>query len=197
MAVITDEPGPARQRPMRADARRNYERLLAEAGRAFAEHGADTSLDDIAKRAGVGNATLYRHFATREALLEAVYRDEIDQLSNLAYASGDGPDTLAALQHWILTAVTRSKVHSGLRGLLVLALRDERDELRSWCRETILTAADYVLTRAQQAGTVRPDLSALSMLQLVNSVVIAAEQSGAGGQAEHLISLVFDGLRTR
>jgi AcrR family transcriptional regulator len=184
---------------MRADARRNYERLLVEAGQAFAEHGADTSLDDIAKRAGVGNATLYRHFPNREKLLEAVYRDEISQLRDLAYApEADGAaDAVEALTDWLRASISRSSAHNGLKGLFVLVLRDEGVELSSWCREAITSAAEHLLARAQRTGAIRPDLDALTLLRLVNAITIASEQSGEPEQAEQMISLVIDGLRTR
>jgi AcrR family transcriptional regulator len=187
---------------MRADARRNYERLLVEAGQAFAEHGADASLDDIAKRAGVGNATLYRHFPNRETLLEAVYRDEISQLRDLAYTTAPAEDTGAAeaveaLTGWLRTSIARSGAHNGLKGLFALVLRDEGAELGSWCRETITSAAEFLLARAQRTGAIRPDLDALTLLRLVNAITIASEQSGGPEQADQMISLVIDGLRTR
>ncbi|WP_327292748.1 TetR/AcrR family transcriptional regulator [Streptomyces sp. NBC_01198] len=202
MTPTTGTAGPATPRPMRADARRNYERLLTEAGLAFAEHGADASLDDIAKRAGVGNATLYRHFPNRETLLEAVYRDEISQLRDLAYTSAPAEDAGAqeavdALTGWLRASMSRSGAHNGLKGLFVLVLRDEGAELGSWCRETITSAAGFLLTRAQRTGAIRQDLDALTLLRLVNAITIASEQSGGPDQAEQMMSLVVDGLRTR
>ncbi|WUH89332.1 TetR/AcrR family transcriptional regulator [Streptomyces sp. NBC_00433] len=194
--------GPATPRPMRADARRNYERLLAEAGLAFAEHGADASLDDIAKRAGVGNATLYRHFPNRETLLEAVYRDEISQLRDLAYTSapeqdGGAQEAVDALTGWLRASMSRSSAHNGLKGLFTLVLRDQGAELGSWCRETITSAAGFLLARAQGTGAIRSDLDALTLLRLVNAITIASEQSGRPDQADQMMSLVIDGLRTR
>jgi len=197
MTSTTDGEGAVLQRPMRADARRNYERLIAEAAAAFAEHGAEASLDDIAKRAGVGNATLYRHFPSRESLLEAVYRDEIQHLSDLA-SGGATADPLADLTEWMRTAISRGVIHNGLKGLLAIALRDEGAELSSWCRDTILSAAAVLLARAQRADVIRGDLDALILLRLVNAISIAAEQGGGGAEEmDQLISLMIDGLRTR
>jgi AcrR family transcriptional regulator len=183
-------------RPMRADARRNFERLLAEASLAFAERGAEASLDDIAKRAGVGNATLYRHFPTREALLETVYRDEIQQLSDQATRVDDSASPTDALIDWLRTAVAKTAVHNGLKGLLGIVLRDEGAELGSWCRDTITSSVGVLLLRAQQTGEVRADLTPLTVLRLVNAISIASEMGG-GDQAEQLLMLVVDGLRSR
>jgi AcrR family transcriptional regulator len=189
-------------RPMRADARRNYSKLLAEAAKVFAEYGADASLDEIAKRAGVGNATLYRHFPTREVLLEAVYREDISGLCELAYASAQPEDAtaeeaVAGLTDWLRAAIERSGTQNGLKSLLAMVLRDEGAALGSWCRESITSATGFLLARAQAAGAVRPDLDTLSLLRLVNAISIAAEASGGAEEAEHLMSLVVDGLRAR
>lgn len=189
-------------RPMRADARRNYSKLLAEAAKVFAEFGADASLDEIAKRAGVGNATLYRHFPTREVLLEAVYREDISGLCDLAYASAQPEDAtaqeaIAGLTDWLRAAIEHSSAQNGLKSLLALVLRDEGVALGSWCRESITSAAGFLLARAKAAGAVRSDLDTLSLLRLVNAISIAAEAGGGAGEAEHLMSLVVDGLRTR
>jgi len=195
-----DSSGPTgpRQPPTRADARRNYERLLVAAGEAFAEKGAGTSLDDIAKRAGVGNATLYRHFPSREVLLETVYRDEIQQLSDQAWAASPSGDPVEMLADWLRLAVSRLRVYEGLKGLLDIALRDEGAELASWCRATIRSAAAHLLTRAQQAGAVRTDIDELVLLRFANAISLTAEMSTTGSDPTgRLISLLLDGLRTR
>ncbi|MFI1488015.1 TetR/AcrR family transcriptional regulator [Streptomyces sp. NPDC020747] len=198
MTFTSGGPQGPRQPPTRADARRNYERLLTAASEAFAEHGAGTSLDDIAKRAGVGNATLYRHFPTREALLETVYRDEIQQLSDHARTLALSRDPVDALASWLRMAVSRMSVYEGLKGLLVIALRDEGAELGSWCRDTIRSAAADLLTKAQEAGAVRADIDELALLRIVNAISLTAEQSGIGPDpTEQLISLLLDGLRSR
>jgi AcrR family transcriptional regulator len=87
-------------RPMRADARRNYERIVATANELFTAHGADVPLDDVAKKAGVGAGTLYRHFPTREKLFEAVYRDEIEVLADRAYVLHEQLPPWEALEAW-------------------------------------------------------------------------------------------------
>ncbi|MFE3200077.1 TetR/AcrR family transcriptional regulator [Embleya sp. NPDC059237] len=201
MTVTSGDPaGPTgpRQPPTRADARRNYERLLVAAGEAFAENGAGTSLDDIAKRAGVGNATLYRHFPTREVLLETVYRDEIQQLGDHAWAAPPSGDPVEALADWLRLAVSRLRVYEGLKGLLEIALRDESAELASWCRATIRSAAAHLLARAQREGAIRGDIDELVLLRFANAISLTAEMSTTGTDpTDQLISLLFDGLRTR
>lgn len=201
MTVTSGDPtgstGP-RQPPTRADARRNYERLLVAAGEAFAEKGAGTSLDDIAKRAGVGNATLYRHFPSREVLLETVYRDEIQQLSDQASAASPSGDPVEALAAWLRLVVSRLRVYEGLKGLLEIALRDEGAELASWCRATVRSAAAHLLARAQQAGAVRTDIDELVLLRFANAISLTAQMSTTGTDpTDQLISLLLDGLRTR
>src|ERR1700738_4378345 len=104
MSNISQCAAPA-ERPMRADARRNEQRLLAAASAAFGEHGTNTSLDDIARRAGVGIGTLYRHFATREALAEAVYRDQIEALCAQADELLTWPSPAEALAIWLRAVV--------------------------------------------------------------------------------------------
>lgn len=192
---------PAAVRPMRADARRNYSKLLAEAAKVFAEYGGDAPLDEIAKRARVGNATLYRHFPTREILLEAVYREDVSYLCDLAYASAR-PDAVtpeeavAALIAWLRAAIERCSAMTGLKSLLAMALRDDGAPLDSWCRASITAATGALLASAQAAGAVRPDLDPLTLLRLVSAISIAADTGGAGA-AEHLLSVVVDGLRAR
>src|SRR5690606_31525652 len=122
---------PMDTRPMRADARRNYERLIETARTAFAEHGTDASLDDIAKRAGVGSGTLYRHFPTRDALLHAVLRDRIDGL--LAHAdellsepAHDPEDEArcaeAALDRWLRTYLAGAATPRGTSTVIIQAM---------------------------------------------------------------------------
>src|ERR1700733_8279606 len=102
--------GGVKQRPMRADARRNYELLVAQATEAFAERGADdVSLEEIARRAGVGIGTLYRHFPTRQALLEAVYRDQVDALEVLVAGLLQSDSPGAALAEWLAALMAFGK----------------------------------------------------------------------------------------
>ncbi|WP_406233386.1 TetR/AcrR family transcriptional regulator [Nocardia sp. NBC_01009] len=185
------------QRPMRADARRNYEQLLVAARTAFAEHGIDASLDDIARRAEVGNATLYRHFPTRQALLEAVHRDQIEALSEEARELLTAQAPGEALATWLRAVAAHGSTSRGLVAALTAALHNGGSDM-SWCRETIFAAATALLTRARQSRAVRPDITAAQLLKLVNAIAFVTERELDGGeQAEQLISLVMDGIRFR
>src|SRR6516162_4774667 len=119
-----DASAPAREpRPMRADAQRNYARLLDAASAAFLEHGADdVSLEEIARRAGVGIGTLYRHFPTRQALLEAVYRDQVDALGARAAELAQSDSPAAALAEWVTALVTFGKAKRSLTTALLEVL---------------------------------------------------------------------------
>ena len=188
----TDAPPPT-QRPMRADARRNYDLLLAAAGAAFAEHGVETSLEEIARRAGVGIGTLYRHFPTREALAEAVYRARIEALRAEAEELITALSPEEALAAWLRSLVSFGGTHRGLAEFLKAALRDEGSDL-AWCKETMRAAGGALLIRAQQSGAVRPDLEVSDLLRLAHAISWAAESSD-GARADRFLSLMLDGLR--
>lgn len=181
------------QRPMRADARRNYNRLLAAAREAFAEHGTDASLDDIARNSEVANATLYRHFPTREALLDAVFHDRVDALCDHAEELLSHPSPEDALVTWLQALIVHVATYRGLASRLMSAAAEEERALTS-CRESIRAAGTALLTRAQRSGVIRPDLSAPRLLTLTHAIALATEH--APEQAGQLLSLVLDGLRT-
>jgi len=174
---------------LRADARRNYQRLLAAAGAAFAERGADdVSLEEIARRAGVGIGTLYRHFPTRQTLLEAVYRDQVDALDARAAELIQADSPAAALAEWLAALVTFGKAKRGLTtGML-------DSELLSSCRDVLHGATETLLARAQQAGAVRADVQGADVIRLVHAVSIAADLGQDPGQADRMLALVFAGL---
>ncbi|GLI03390.1 TetR/AcrR family transcriptional regulator [Phytohabitans aurantiacus] len=179
---------------MRADAQRNYDRLMAAARTAFAELGADAPLDDIAKRAGVGNATLYRHFPTRQALLEAVFRDHIDGLCRRAEELISAPSPGAALQKWLEMVIAQGSTERGLAASLLAAL-DEED---SSCRVAVFAAAQGLMTRAQEAGAVRTGVSVEQMFKLVNAIALVTEtEPDPARRATALLDLIFDGLASR
>jgi AcrR family transcriptional regulator len=184
------------ERPMRADARRNYQRLLQAASAAFAEHGADASLDDIARRAGVGSGTLYRHFPNRQALLETVYRDEIETLASQAHQLQETMAPLDAMITWLQAVAKHITTYRGLRELLAAALSDQQSQLYAWCHDSMLSAATSILDRAQQSGLVRPDIDAYQMLRLINAIVLTNEQAHASTHhAQQLLMLAIDGMR--
>ena len=182
-------------RPMRADAQRNYARLLDAARAAFVERGADdVSLEEIARRAGVGIGTLYRHFPTRQALLEAVYRDQVDTLSARAEELLRTESPEEALAEWMRALLEFSSTKRSMTSALLATLGTD-SELLSACVTVIRTAAEALLARAQQAGVVRPDADAGDLMRLVHAVNIATEKAPDPGQADRMLALILDGLR--
>jgi len=159
--------------PMRADARRNRDLLLAAALEAFTEHGADdTSLEEIARRAGVGIGTLYRHFPGRVALLEAVYTDQVAALCQRADELTASQSPGAALTAWMRELAEFSATKHNLTSALA-ADYDKDAPVFSACRDDLLAAAAALLTRAQQAGVARPDVQPLDLLRLSHGVAAA------------------------
>src|SRR4051812_36390848 len=152
-------------RPKRADARRNYEKVLTAAREAFAEGGESTALEEIARRAGVGIGTLYRHFPNRQALLEALYVDEVEEVCRSA-AQRDDADPWEALTGWFerfiaYLATKRALAHELLNYL------DPDARLFQVCRASLFDAGEPLLKRAQEAGVVRPDVSIGEVIQMV------------------------------
>jgi AcrR family transcriptional regulator len=181
---------------MRADAVRNRERLLKAAAAAFAEHGTDASLDDIAKQAGVGPGTLYRHFPTRQALLEAVYRGAIEHHCAQAVKLGETLEPGPALAAWMRSFAGFLRQKRGLSGAL-LSTMDKSAELFTSTHQMINDAAGPLLERAKEAGEMRPDVTLSDLLKLVNGIGLVTERLGDGSEeADRLLSILFDGLRT-
>ncbi|MEV4756941.1 helix-turn-helix domain-containing protein [Micromonospora sp. NPDC049559] len=185
-----DNPG----RQMRADARRNRERLVAAAREAFTEHGPDAALDEIARRAGVGPGTLYRHFPNRESLLGAVYRGDIEALAEAAEELAAAHPPEEALGRWLGLQLEYARQKRGLTAALKSALAADGETL-DWCRTTLRGALGMLLERAQAEGLIRPDVEPTELLRLVHAVAVASEPEP--GQAERLLSFVLDGLRSR
>ncbi|CAM5262865.1 TetR family transcriptional regulator [Streptomyces spiroverticillatus] len=186
---------------MRADARRNYEKLLTEARAAFAEHGTDASLEEVARRAGVGIGTLYRHFPTRHALLSAVFQGAVDELLTRAHELTRATDPCGALVTWLRAIITHASEYRGLARALMSASgtteADPNSPLTS-CSTPMREAGTTLLARAQQSGTVRPDVPIRDLMQLTNAIALAAEQSPDDPQlADRLLSLAVRGLQPR
>ena len=178
-------------RPMRADARRNYDKVIAAAREAFAEGGVATSLEEIARRAGVGIGTLYRHFPTRQALLEAVYAHEVDQLCRSA-ADLDGADAWDELVGWLRRFVGYLATKQALAHEL-LEYVDRDAPLFKSCRASMFAAGQPLLERAQQAGVVRPDADFSELIQMVGG--IAKIPGAEPAQIDHILDIALDGLR--
>nr|BFD85517.1 TetR/AcrR family transcriptional regulator [Streptomyces sp. Xyl84] len=187
-------------RPMRADARRNYERLLEVAARAFAEHGENASLDDIAKRAGVGSGTLYRHFPNRQALLEAAYVDRIEAIAARAGELARDLPPGEALTAWLEELCVWTIQARGLKALLGSAVTDGSAAAVTVCGTSLKGAAARLVEAAQREGTLRADLEPLELLRLAHGVATASEladgqQAGQGAHIRRYLSLLLEGLR--
>jgi AcrR family transcriptional regulator len=180
-------------RPKRADARRNYEKVLAVAREAFAEGGESMALEEIARRAGVGIGTLYRHFPNRQALLEALYVGEVEEICRSA-AELDGADPWEALTDWFERFIAYIGTKRALAAELLNYL-DEDASLFQVCRTSLFEAGEPLLKRAQEARVVRPDVNIAEVIQMV--VGIAKIPAGEPGQIEHILRVALDGLRYR
>lgn len=181
--------------PLRADGRRNYEALLTTAAEVFEVDGPDASLDEIARRAGVGNATLYRHFPTRRDLLLAVCVGDVERLCALGERLRSHSRPGDALQHWLRAYVEHIRSRSGLAAAFVTG-RSEDSMFAAACRTAVSEVASALLRNAQQVGTARADLDLSDLLALVNAIAVATESSGAH-QAKRLLRLVVEGIRPR
>ena len=191
--------------PVRADGRRSHQDLLAAAQETFAEQGTDASLREVARRAGVSIATLYRHFPTREALLEALLRQAFDTLRARASGLLAAPDPGEALVTWIRELTAASVRYDGLPASVMGALSDPHSTLHESCA-CLRAAAGDLLARAQSSGHVRADLKAGELLAAVYAMAWAARQSSPAADAADVASedtanrfleLLVEGLAAR
>jgi AcrR family transcriptional regulator len=193
--TATATPAPRRQR---SDAVRNRERVLCAARTALAEHGPDASLEEIARGAGVGIGTLYRHFPTRAALLEAVFRDSVDVLC------ARGEELLAeecadqALASWLRAQLDHATSYRSLAASVMITMLDDPGGGPTTC-EMMRGTGHQLLTRAQAVGAIRRDVDIDDVLRLVNAVALASEEADEDAdrraRADRLFGLVLDGLR--
>ncbi|MDV5145771.1 TetR/AcrR family transcriptional regulator [Streptomyces sp. SBC-4] len=199
---------PPPRRAMRADARRNYERILAAAGAAVARHGVDASLEEIARDAGVGSATLHRHFPSRQALLEAVFKDRVETLCARARDLAAALDPEAALVAWLHAVGAHAVTNRGLGAALMPGAGDSNaasrgggggePDLGDSCHTLIVNAGSDLLDRAHQAHAVRPDVTVTQLLKLVGAIALATEHDSDGAaETDRLLTLVLDGVRRR
>jgi AcrR family transcriptional regulator len=177
---------------MRADARRNRQHILEVARDVFFEHGADAPLDDIARRAGVGAGTLYRHFPNRDALVEAVYRDDIERLADRAYEllEDNAPDE--ALEQWLRENLVHALTRKGLAMTLKATLGPD-NEVFQLCKSVLYDAADALLLPSRQTGRIRSDVTSTELLRLTHGIAFASESEPA--LAPRLLAIMLDGLR--
>jgi AcrR family transcriptional regulator len=184
----SDSPG----RPMRADARRNYERLVVGARKVFSEQGGQASMEAIAREAGVGVGTLYRHFPRRIDIVEAVYRTDVEELvqtaEDVVAQEEPWPAVVAFLEAFVRYAQGKRTFLNELQEAF-----EKNPNLRSQCRERIDSAMNLVISRAQDAGVVRSDVDGSDVMQLVGPICTSATLSA--DRCGRLLATILDGLR--
>ncbi|MEU1481599.1 helix-turn-helix domain-containing protein [Streptomyces sp. NPDC005760] len=178
---------------MRADARKNHDHLLAVAGTVITEQGVDASLRDIARRAGVGLATLLRHFPTREALLEALLRTSFDELTAKAAALETSSSPDKALVSWLRDCVAWTTEYQGVTVLMAAAIEDPESALHASC-VTLRAAGARLLSRAQAAGTARRDIDGSDLFALVAALAWLGDQPSLAPRADHLFDVVASAI---
>jgi AcrR family transcriptional regulator len=181
------------KRPKRADALRNYEKLVAAAREAFTEADRSAALEDIARRAGVGIGTLYRNFPTRTDLVQAVYVDEVEALSRSA-AELTGLEPWEALTAWVQRFVGYVATKQALSDEL-FAVADRDPAVFAGCRAMLHSAGEPLLRRAQDAEIVRPDVTIDEVVRLVAGIAKIPTDDPA--DVQRVLALALDGLRYR
>ncbi|WP_454854321.1 TetR/AcrR family transcriptional regulator [Rhizobium binxianense] len=189
----TESPAPAK---LRADARRNRDRLVEVAAAAFAQKGVETSLEDIARQAGVGIGTLYRHFPTREHLVEVVYRRELESLAAAAgeLAEKNTPDV--ALEEWMRRFVGYIATKRGMSNSLRI-LMTSNSSLFAGSSRLLLGAFGGLLEKAAEQGMIRKDIEAMDVLHALSSIYSIPDAPDWRDRSHRLIGLLMDGLRCR
>jgi AcrR family transcriptional regulator len=181
----------------RSDAIRNRERLLEAAAAVFSAGGPDASLEAVAKRAGVGIGTLYRHFPTREALFEAVYRHEVDQLGELAEQLGRDAAPVEALRRWLHANVRLVATKKGMLAALALAVQGP-SELYAYSSDRLTKSIGSLLDRAIRAGDIRADITPEELLSgLVGMCYNMYNKPNWQKTVLRLLDIFVDGLRKR
>jgi AcrR family transcriptional regulator len=183
-------------RPLRSDAERNRQQLLKVAQEVFAKEGLAVPIDEIARRAGLGVGTLYRHFPTKEALFEAIVVGRMQRLVELAQAGASAPDPGNAffgfLSQMVEEGLAKKDFLTALAGTAV-----DLAQIAA-AKQRMKRAVAVLVERAQKAGVVRADVGAGDVLTLVMGTVGAADRHGAGpAERKRLLLVIFDGLRTR
>jgi AcrR family transcriptional regulator len=181
-------------RPLRADAQRNRSRLLEAAVRAFSQDGPDVTLDAIAKDACVGIGTLYRHFPTRESLVEAAYRNELDRLCDAATDLGRELPPEAAMRAWMDRFTDYMTTKRGMSDALRCVIASGGNPF-SHSRDRMTAAVTTLLDAGAAAGSIRPDVEPVDVLAGLSGVTLAAGDPAQRDQASRLLDLLMDGLR--
>jgi AcrR family transcriptional regulator len=184
------------KRKPRADSIRNRERVLEAAKAVFSAGGAEASLEAVARAAGVGIGTLYRHFPTREALFEAVYRREVQQLADLAEQLKQEAQPVEALRRWLRSNVKFVATKKGMSAALALAAY-KNSELFSYSFDRLTRAVGALLDRAIAAGEIRDDISPEDVLRALVGMCYMHDQPGWQASVLRLVDVFVDGLRIR
>jgi len=182
-------------KPLRVDAQRNYDKLVLAAREAFRERGSDASLDDIAKRAGVGPGTLYRHFPTRDALIDAMMRDWSERINadSEEIAASDLP-AREALTTWFAKFVENVGIYQGAAAKVMSAMDDPSSPIYRKC-QVLVAANEKVLARARELDALRDGVEAREVMRIVSGVATVVDQSGlTADQAEPMLAIVLDGI---
>jgi AcrR family transcriptional regulator len=180
---------------MRADAQRNRDRIVEVAREVFRDHGYDASLDEVAKRAGVGAGTLYRHFPTRENLLDAIMQSWVDRVAEASAKAlaHEGPPRELLLA-WFSAYVALISLHKGGPAKITSAMGDASSPIAHKC-QVLSAAMGEVLTRLRDEGAVRPGVDTVQVCRLVGGVAAVADQGGLDEAAiEPMLEVVADGL---
>lgn len=180
---------------MRADAKKNHDHLLVVARAVVTEQGADASLRDIARRAGVGLATLLRHFATREALLEALLRASFDELAAQAAELEASSSPGDAFVSWLRDCVACAQEYRGAVALMMAAIEDTESALHASC-VTMRAAGARLLARAQAADIARTDIDGTDVFALVGALAWLSDQPSLAPRADHLFNVVVSAILT-
>jgi len=181
-------------RKPRIDAQRNHDRVLEAAKIVFSAGGPDASLEAVARQAGVGIGTLYRHFPTREALFEAVYRREVQQLADLAEQLMEQPDPVEALRRWMHAIVEFVATKKGMLATLAVAAQSKSD-MTALSSERLTRMGGRLLDRAVAAGTVRADISPEDLLLTLVGLCSIRSAPGWKTNVLRLVDVFVDGMR--
>jgi AcrR family transcriptional regulator len=179
---------------MRADARKNYDQILHVARELAGREGANVSLREIARTAGVGLGTLQRHFPTREVLLEALLRTSFDRLTKRAVELESSEETGAALIIWLHETVAMAHDYSGAIKSMVAAIDDDASALHASC-VSMKAAGTRLLNRAQQAGQARRDMDGADLFAFVGALSWVADQPGLAGRSNRIFDIVAGAIR--
>jgi len=193
--MMTHQPATEKRKP-RADAVRNRERVLDAAKAVFSQGGPEASLEAVARQAGVGIGTLYRHFPTREALYEAVYRHEVEQLVELARHLEAEAAPVEALRHWLRAGVEFVATKKGMAAALAMAAHSSSD-LVVYSLDRLTGAVRELLQRAVATGEIRADIDPEDLLRTLVGMCYAHDRPGWQTKVLRLVDVFIDGLRRR